>query len=1526
VTGVNFGFSFNPVVNTRDGDDDGAANRTIQGSLRQFIQNANAVAGIQSSQFRIPAAIAGANGQFTIQPTSTLPTLSDPAVLDGTTQTASIGDTNAAGPEIEIDGSLAGAGANGVNLAASNSTLRGLVINRFSQHGVYISGGVSGNFVMGNYIGTDVTGTVAAGNGWMGVEVAGASTGNRIGGTAAVDRNVISGNGQNGVSVIGGSDSTLIQGNYIGVNAAGTAAIPNTLSGIGINGASSITIGGNVAGAGNVISGNSQQGIWMNNSSGSFIQGNTIGLNAAGDAAVANGVMGIVLEAGVTGVQIGGATAVERNVISGNTGDGIFLNGADSTTIEGNYIGTNLSGNADLGNGGDGILADNSSDNTVIVNNVISGNNDDGIDLKNSTAAAIQGNYIGVSADGLVLVANVNEGILIDNSSGSTIGGTNATERNIVSGHVYGIRLNGAGATGNTIQGNYIGTDVNGTANFGNTGHGVTLRTGAANNTIGGTVAGAGNLIAFNGIGVVLEATAGTGNAIQTNAIHSNTGLGIDLGNDGVTANDAGDGDTGPNNLQNWPELSKATSDVASTTITGRLDSTPSTTFRLEFFSSSVVDPSGNGEGEIYLGFDTVTTNGGGNVNFNIVMPFATAVGYVITATATDPNGNTSEFSNAEIVSDPYTISGTVYEDINGDASLADALTLAGVAVSIYDDGGDGQPDGIDDNWLGTTTTNASGNFLFANLPNSSTYWILVDSKTVPPSAGINGGFAQGDVWAEQTYGTIGAWCDDGAGGVSELGAAGACYGGQAGTVSDDASSLASAEHVTRVAIAGSNVSGVNFGFSFNPVVNTRDDVDDDAGANRWIQGSLRQFILNANAVNGPNTMRFVPAGPTNAAGGGGNWWRINPTTAFPDITDSNTIIDGRAYSRADGVSIIDSNPGQLGAGGNVGVDGLALSQVAKPELEVADTAGLGPGLNILAADVTVRRLSLWGFGTAVLADGHANIRVGNVTGALIEQNILGTPPDSFTDPGAARTGGQGIWVQSGDTGTIQNNLIGFNESFGIFLFQGANTWLVENNEIRSNALGSAGLDGIDINNSSASATIRGNLFAANLGSAVDMFLGGGSNVIENNTMTGNGIGGVEDAGVRILADNNAIRRNIITASAGSGIMIVNDAATNPPHEANLISQNVISNSGKIGIDLHTVAEDPALGTNPYVTPNDVGDPDGGANQGQNYPVLTSAGSSGGNTTIIGTLNSIASTTYTIEFYSNNAADPEGEVYLGSDTVTTDGSGNATINTMLAVAVAAGDVITATAIDPADNTSEFSAPVTVTAVAQIELSAASASDAENSGGNLPVLLINGNLTVAQTIDVTVTGGTATGGGVDYTNTVQVTIPAGVYDGTLGTAVAITLTISDDGLLEGDETIDLALQNPSAGLTIADADGDTTTQNSHIYTITDDEVAAADVQLTAATDGAEPATDPTFTVTLSSINNTGSPITVSYVYNNGGTDTATAGSDYDNSTTSVDIPVGSDTATITVPVTDDGLLEGTETLSVTITACWKAPRR
>ncbi len=217
--------------------------------------------------------------------------------------------------------------------------------------------------------------------------------------------------------------------------------------------------------------------------------------------------------------------------------------------------------------------------------------------------------------------------------------------------------------TGNVVQGNYIGTQADGTSPLGNVRHGVAINNGADNNMIGGIGVTPGecdgpcNRIAFNGTpgtedrdGVRVLAAAGTGNAILGNAIYSNASLGIDLDVMGLTTNDAGDVDTGGNNVQNFPVL---TADLkGSTIIEGTLNSAPSTEFRLEFFSNSACDPTGHGEGESFLGSTMVTTDGGGDVSFTVTFPPTLAAGTSITATATDPSNNTSEFSQCAAVVD----------------------------------------------------------------------------------------------------------------------------------------------------------------------------------------------------------------------------------------------------------------------------------------------------------------------------------------------------------------------------------------------------------------------------------------------------------------------------------------------------------------------------------------------------------------------------------------------------------------------------------------------------------------------------------------------------------------------------------------------------------------------------------------------------------------------------------------------------------------------------------------------------------
>ena len=198
------------------------------------------------------------------------------------------------------------------------------------------------------------------------------------------------------------------------------------------------------------------------------------------------------------------------------------------------------------------------------------------------------------------------------------------------------------------VQGNFVGTDSTGLLPIPNLGHGISIYTFSNGQTIGGQSPAERNVIAYNGqAGIEIGrgiADGSIGNRVSGNSIHDNGGLGIDLGSDGVTANDPGDGDAGPNNLQNFPVLSAATSNEVSTGVRGSLDSSPATSFTIEFFASPVCDGSGNGEGQTFIGAAAVTTDGSGNAVIDATVP-ASSVGQVVTATATDAAGNTSEFS-----------------------------------------------------------------------------------------------------------------------------------------------------------------------------------------------------------------------------------------------------------------------------------------------------------------------------------------------------------------------------------------------------------------------------------------------------------------------------------------------------------------------------------------------------------------------------------------------------------------------------------------------------------------------------------------------------------------------------------------------------------------------------------------------------------------------------------------------------------------------------------------------------------------
>ena len=265
---------------------------------------------------------------------------------------------------------------------------------------------------------------------------------------------------------------------------------------------------------------------------------------------------------------------------------------------------------------------------------------DEGINIAGSgvTGHIIQGNYIGLDPDGATGPGNSDVGLAIITGSGNTIGGTSVAARNVISNNFEGIEIN---TDNNIVQGNYIGTDAGGTLDRGNrSDDGVEIKASATGNLIGGTAAGAGNLIAFNALdGVYL--VNGSGNSVLGNQIHSNSGLGIDLG-------------VGANNDQSFPVLGTADVDSPTqVTIDGTFNSTASTTFRIEFYKNTIAtgqDPSNHGEGETYLGFTTVTTDGVGNATFNTTLTASVTVGEFVTATATvdlggGNYGDTSEFA-----------------------------------------------------------------------------------------------------------------------------------------------------------------------------------------------------------------------------------------------------------------------------------------------------------------------------------------------------------------------------------------------------------------------------------------------------------------------------------------------------------------------------------------------------------------------------------------------------------------------------------------------------------------------------------------------------------------------------------------------------------------------------------------------------------------------------------------------------------------------------------------------------------------
>ncbi|MDJ0960174.1 MAG: Ig-like domain-containing protein [Acidimicrobiia bacterium] len=666
-----------------------------------------------------------------------------------------------------------------------------------------------------------------------------------------------------------------------------------------------------------------------------------------------------------------------------------------------------------------------------------------------------------------------------------------------------------------------------------------------------------------------------------------------------------------------------------------------------------------------------------------------------------------------------YSISGTVFEDVAGDVlndgTIGDASNpgAAGVDVYLYEDtNGNGVREvGIDTLVAGPIQTDGSGNYSFGTLSDDD-YYVVVDSTTVASSQ--DPGATQGDIWAEQTYGAAGSICANGGGSANERGTSGPCYGGM-GVNSD---SMAFPQHWTWARVAGADISNVDFGFSFNVVTSTRggDNTDDDGGANRTVQGSLRQFIQNANAISGANSMRFVPVEPTND----GTWWAVSVSNALPPLTDAGTTIDGTAFDLGDGTTLRDTNAGFLGAnaGGGVlvGVDNVALPQVAGPELEIqGDQTILSPpqaGFVIQADSTTVRRLAIYGFGDHTTAGSDANIQVGPSGGPaleaiVIEQNVIGTAADGFADPGlAARTDGNNILVTDaisggpGQENRIRDNLIGFAYYNGVMINTNTGGWLVTGNEIRAAGLDNASGPYMDTlafeGTTSTGHSAIGNYITQTDGPGIDTWRSPGNNTIENNTLIQNGSGGAETAGLRIFGTGSTVSKNVITNNTGPGVIVVGERPVTVPTwsaaSGNLISQNTFGTNTGISIDLveSTDLQEPhGQGDGVTLTAGTLATT---GNNGLDAPAISSA--------IPTTVSGTSCGNCDVEVYravagagddSGGTDYGEGIEYLG--TATANGSGDWTLTGI--TALSAGDEVSAITSDGSNNTSEFSANSTV---------------------------------------------------------------------------------------------------------------------------------------------------------------------------------------------------------------------------------------
>ncbi|HEV2105623.1 MAG TPA: SdrD B-like domain-containing protein, partial [Candidatus Eisenbacteria bacterium] len=774
-------------------------------------------------------------------------------------------------------------------------------------------------------------------------------------------------------------------------------------------------------------------------------------------------------------------------------------------------------------------------------------------------------------------------------------------------------------------------------------------------------------------------------------------------------------------------------------------------------------------------------------------------------------------------------ISGTGFEDpgYGGGAGRPLAASggagVAGARVELYDASG---------NLRAATLTGATGAYAFDGWSPGG-YQVRVVNAGVASSR--PGGGAAGLV-PVQTFRTDASVA--GAGGSGTATPVPDHVGGESPWKQDAPANLANAnlaalntattfpQSVAVVALGTNAVPGVDFGFNFDTIVNVN-----DAG-----QGSLRQFLLNANALGnaglaqqglapGAETSVFMVSGGVARAGLRAGLpgllvngvARIRVQSPLPALTDPGTRVDGGTQT----ANVGDTNPVLLGAG-SAGVDALPLASVPGPEVEVSDSTGVGVGFDLEAANLALVHLAITGFGNAAGSDADADVRVGApAAGAWIQWCALGSSARSFTDPGAAlRSGGDHVRALGAAGGTLRDCALGFGAGSGAALTAGANGWQLADLELLGNAVNPA-VAQLAIAGSGGAAVSQC-VISGGGGAGMDAATSTGGCTFTNLSVQGNGRGpGAATAGLRVGGAGGTLDRCIVNANYGAGVQVV-ASGSNWVLTRNSIFRNGTAApfgggpaSGQIGIDLQGPGDDPGAGTPPYVTPNDPGDADAGGNARLNFPVLAAAVLANGSFTLSGwsppgaTIELFVSDgaangfgqgrTYVGTFVEGSAADLDAGTSGYGPVVNGLPQGSDVTNrfrfTLPAPAgVAAGVTLTATGTVAGTGTSEFSGVVTVTT--GVTLSGFAYADANHNAQRDAGEAGTGATLYAKLV---------AGGGSSASQVAGVDPATGAYALTAVTAGAWTVVL-DDNAAPADVTPAvpagwLATENPAGAIAV-----------------------------------------------------------------------------------------------------------------------------